>query len=113
MLQIAGNSDVPLMTTFSDNFKFEKGPVTAVPTWFAQNTNLVIYPNPCSDELHVFVPNQSYQFAQVINLSGQLIIQQEIVSDQTQIDTRQLKNGMYLLKVKRDEKIITQKFIKN
>jgi hypothetical protein len=49
----------------------------------------------------------------VLNLSGQTLMQQTIGSDQNLIDIRTLRNGMYLLLVKGEEKTMTQKFIKN
>jgi hypothetical protein len=112
-MQIAGGSDVALMTTYSDNFKFEKGPPTSVRDLASNSEELRIYPNPASDILNVIAPNQSYHLAQIINLSGQTLIQQKITAGMCQIDIEQLSGEMYLLVVKGENGNLTKRFIVN
>jgi hypothetical protein len=90
-----------------------EGTVTPVRDLVSTKTDLVIYPNPCSESLNFVVPYQSFQIARVLNLSGQTVMQQPIASEQNLLDIRLLKSGMYLLLIKGEEKSITQKFIKN
>jgi hypothetical protein len=86
---------------------------TSVRDLVSNKTDLVIFPNPCSESLNFVVPYQSFQIARVLNLSGQTVMQQPINTLQNLIDTRLLNSGMYLLLVKGEEKTMTQKFIKN
>jgi hypothetical protein len=86
--------------------------VTSVSDLASNKNDITIYPNPCSESLNLVVTGQMYKTAQVLNLSGQTMIQQTINSEHCSIDTSPLKSGMYLLVVKGDE-IFTQKFIKN
>jgi uncharacterized protein YjdB len=87
--------------------------VTSVPDLASNKNDIAFYPNPCSESLNLVVPGQKYQTAQVLNLSGQKIIEKTIGSEHCSIDTSFLKSGMYLLLVKGEEKTMTQKFIKN
>ena len=90
-----------------------EGAVTPVRDLISNKTDLVIYPNPCSESLNFVVPCKSNQIARVLNLSGQTLMEQAIASEQNLLDIRLLKSGMYLLLVKGEEKTMTQKFIKN
>jgi len=87
--------------------------VTSVSDLASNKNGIAIYPNPCGESLNLVVPGQRYQTAQVLNLSGQKMIEKTIGSEHCSIDTSFLKSGMYLLLVKGEEKTMTQKFIKN
>jgi hypothetical protein len=76
------------------------------------NAELVVFPNPCSDLLHLSTPYQSGQIARVLNLYGQTMMELTIGSEQNTIDISPLKSGIYLLQVNGEEKTMTHKFIK-
>jgi endoglucanase len=89
------------------------GTTTSVRDLVSTKTDLVIYPNPCTESLNFVVPYKSNQIARVLSLSGQTLMEQAIASEQNLLDISPLKSGMYLLLVKGEEKTMTQKFIKN
>lgn len=85
---------------------------------FAEDIN--IYPNPVTGILTFDLKsNKQQKFdIEIYNTSGQLILQKEFNVNKTittginTINVADLSNGIYFIKVITDEKIITQKFIK-
>jgi uncharacterized protein YjdB len=104
---------VPLFGDAVECTVIVEGAVTSVRGLFSGKTDLIIYPNPCRELLHVVVPEQSNQIARVLNLSGQILMEHEIAAEQNLLDVSLLRSGLYLLLVKGDEKTKIQKFIKN
>jgi len=75
---------------------------TSINSSFAEG-EIIAFPNPVEDELSVFFKNieinQSPIQLDVFSLSGQLLYTENIESTQTRIDTRNLSQGIYLVKV--------------
>ena len=66
--------------------------------------NIVIgmYPNPANDKIHVEITdNQSYQLS-VLDLSGKILHQQEINTQDNVISISTLQAGLYLVQIKND-----------
>jgi hypothetical protein len=77
-----------------------------------QNDNLVsIFPNPTSDELFVQqqVPSNR-QLIQIFDFTGRLVFEDINFTSQT-VDTRQLSNGIYLLKYSDTKNYALKKFV--
>lgn len=72
-------------------------------------SNLKIYPNPAKKTLYITGILNEFR-VKVYNIIGQ-----EVLSDlnNNNLDVSSLKNGMYILKIKEDEKSSTIKFVKN
>ncbi|MGG1920852.1 T9SS type A sorting domain-containing protein [Chryseobacterium sp. NRRL B-14798] len=66
-----------------------------------------IYPNPTKDILNIETNNKILK-VEVFNLSGQLII----TTKESKIDISAFLPGIYILNVKTESKIITEKFVK-
>jgi len=74
--------------------------------------NLSIYPNPASEYLHIKYSNDVYLRAKITDLSGKVILDEQV--NDAKIDVRTLNNGIYFISLQNDEKIITtQKIIIN
>lgn len=73
-----------------------------------------IYPNPASDALRVRFENGDFikARAEVFSLTGKLLLSKMIYSDNS-IDLKNLKNGVYLLKIQVNDNVIRQKFTIN
>jgi uncharacterized protein YjdB len=71
-MQIAGGSDITLLTTYSDNFKFEKGPLVSVHDLYSDNSAVHVYPNPAKDRLEVNCPNGLRQI-ELFDISGRKV----------------------------------------
>lgn len=77
-----------------------------------QNDNLIsVFPNPTSEELEVRQKTKTdKQSIQVFDFIGRLVIENLNFSGQT-IDTRQLNNGVYLLKYSDTKNYSLKKFV--
>jgi len=73
---------------------------------------LKIYPNPTDNILYVEYTGFDGSIIEVINIAGQILWTQTIVSSLIQIDVRTFTSGIYLLKVKTTDGEASLKFIK-
>lgn len=74
-----------------------------------------IFPNPVSDQLHVFCNcNDSFQY-ELINTIGNIVIKGNAQqgSEKLSIDISKLPKGLYYLNIISDTKRISEKIIKN
>lgn len=87
--------------------------LTSVPTLHFQTGTTLIYPNPVNAKLNI-ISNGDLLFEkiEIIDISGQKVYSGNSVGQQDEIDVSKLSNGVYFLKLYTDNKIETQKFIK-
>ncbi len=98
-MQIAAGSDLALITTYSDNFKFEKGPLVSVPELNANSGNVQIYPNPAKDRVIINCLNGLKQI-EIFDLSGQKLSSRNIAGENSySISKNQLSSGLFILKI--------------
>jgi hypothetical protein len=72
-----------------------------------------IYPNPCSDRLHIMIPEGSSAAFQLVNLLGDVMIIREKLSESNFIDLTGLCQGLYIGKFTfPDGKMETRKIVK-
>ena len=78
---------------------------------------LTIFPNPGSGEftLNYDIGKETSVSLEVFSVSGQLLMQDHIsgLSNQKTLDLSQFPNGIYLLKIKTDTKVMTKKIVIN
>jgi hypothetical protein len=86
---------------------------TDVSTSNSGDAGLLIYPNPANDHITIettlFVNNA---IVSIYNIDGQLIALQAIQQEKTIIDISSFAKGVYVLKVKTNQKIAVNKFVK-
>ena len=72
-----------------------------------------IFPNPVSGFLNVIISENS--FVQLMDLEGKIIINQAKVNagQKTEINTQNISNGIYLMKVFNNEHVFIKKIIVN
>lgn len=98
-MQIAGGSDVANLTTFSDNFKFEKGFLVSVPDLNSNDTGVRIYPNPAKELVNVNCPNGLKEI-EIFDISGQKIMIQKFNGENVVMLSKQFYgNGLFLMKI--------------
>ena len=74
-------------------------------------TDLVIYPNPVKDMLHVTCDNlQQYE---VFSLDGKLVKSMQTRNDEDVIDLSNLGSGIYLIRITTDKGVATRRIIKD
>jgi 1,4-alpha-glucan branching enzyme len=98
---VASNQDIFLKNTLQVNMDEH----------LDENEHLVIYPNPFSQELFIRGESEYYD-VEIFDLKGNLIIMNKKLSKTSSLDTDFLKSGIYLLKIKSDEKLIYRKVIR-
>ena len=76
--------------------------------------NFDVFPNPASDKVSIQLPsgaqNATVQFYDSL---GRLALSKKVTATNDKIDVNALSKGIYILKVFTEEKIRSQKFIKN
>ena len=74
-------------------------------------TDLVIYPNPVKDMLHVTCDNmQQYE---VFSLDGRLVKSMQTRNNEDVIDLSNLGSGIYLIRITTDKGVATRRIIKD
>jgi len=80
------------------------------------NQNIVVYPNPASDVLHVVIKNPSakQQMLSVKNILGQTLIEKNLAlsTRNLTLDISALQSGIYFLNLEENNSIETLKWIK-
>ncbi len=80
------------------------------------NSIISLYPNPANSILYLQTINNSLARASarvyVSDLSGKIILNQEINSQETSIDISTLSSGIYLIRYQDDERVWNGKFVK-
>jgi hypothetical protein len=75
------------------------GTYTAVDRIAIDNKDLVIYPNPSTDFIHVKTGMIAKSKIAIFSLSGTHVMSVNLPSDDNKIDVRDLQKGMYILKL--------------
>jgi hypothetical protein len=73
--------------------------------------NLTVYPNPTNSRL--FINNAQNMNLQIMNLSGQILIEKNNLSQQNSIDLSNLSKGIYLAKFIKNDKVGIRKIVIN
>ena len=71
---------------------------------------VTVYPNPATD--HITVENLSGGSISILNVDGQVMLQQNISNNKTTVDVSGLPEGVYMLKAVSSTASVTKKFIK-
>jgi len=75
--------------------------------------NVLIYPNPASDNITIENPNFiKDKLILIYNIQGQLLIQLKLKQKRINVDISVLSKGLYIVKIKSEKGIIIKKFIK-
>lgn len=69
-----------------------------------------IYPNPATN--YLTVDGEPGGNVEIINISGKVVIQEELIQNKTKIDISDCRPGIYLARLKKNEKVNSLKFVK-
>lgn len=69
------------------------------------------YPNPAINKL--IIENQEVKDLnlQILDLNGTLFLENQIIRSYKEIDVNSLKNGVYILRIKQEDKVINKKLV--
>jgi type IX secretion system substrate protein/dockerin type I repeat protein len=89
---------------------FENVPVEAVEQ--LEKNKLVVFPNPATDQLHLFFPGTETEEIAIFNTAGQLLyFDGEKKGDAYTIDLPPLPQGLYFLRLRLNGYYVTEKFV--
>jgi hypothetical protein len=74
-----------------------------------------VYPNPSYNEINIIIPNAEKSTTNIITLFspiGQILIREKINSKKHIIDISEFPQGLYLISISVNEKVITKKILK-
>ena len=86
---------------------------TGLPQYLTEN-DLVVYPNPVSDQLTVSLRTDAFQVTNmaVYDINGKLVHTQAVNDNQIEMSTRELASGNYFLRLSDGKNSVTTKFVK-
>jgi hypothetical protein len=90
-----------------------KPPVSGLESLNASDANFSIYPNPSNNVLHVKMAGQNATQIQIVEVLGNKVksFDLKVVSEKTEIDISDLKEGIYFVSIKTKGETATQKII--
>lgn len=71
-----------------------------------------IYPNPASNEIHIFLPSNQKMNLRVMNLQGEVVLEQENIISEEIVSIRHLATGTYLYTLRNESKAVNGRFVK-
>jgi hypothetical protein len=77
--------------------------------------NIYVYPNPASDHLTIDFRNKTHldNEVEIFDVVGKNIIAEKINANSGKINIASLENGIYIMRIKSNDKVFSKKFIKN
>jgi hypothetical protein len=70
-----------------------------------------VYPNPVRDILFINLQNVQGERLEIFNATGQRVKGDQVQGDQVQISTKDLRPGLYIVKIHTEEGIITRRVV--
>ncbi len=103
---ISGGSNVVYLNDF---WKYENNDILGS-TDFLSHSNITLFPNPVSDILNIKIKNMSFSEVLIYDVNGKLV--QEFNTAIEKIDFNTFNSGLYFLKIKTPQGIVTKRIIK-
>jgi hypothetical protein len=89
--------------------------ISGIPITQTNNIFLSIYPNPAKYKITLSVSQiqkDQNTILTIFNMQGQILLQQSVHQEKTEIDVSSFVNGIYLLKVNQGDKESATRFLK-
>jgi len=77
------------------------------------SANIIISPNPAQNSININYNNNSKYYIEIINITGQIVIERREIISNENIDISHLANGTYLVLIESDGKKIPKLFMVN
>ena len=84
--------------------------ITGIENIYADNSCLIIYPNPATDNLIIETPQKAT--IEILNIQGQLIKTIAASGNKTSVDVSAFPSGVYVVEIKTEKGIAVKKFVK-
>jgi len=83
---------------------FVFAPPTNDTTTLEEKEKLIIYPNPCQDQINIITDNVGIQQIELFDVHGKRIIRKETETNNTLISLKGLSKGVYFIQIDNDSK---------
>lgn len=105
----AGDENIDLTTMIENDPLLQVG----IKEISATTLESIIYPNPVTDKLNVYMSKSSEYKANLLNIAGQVVLSASQFNERTTIDLGSLTPGMYMLQVidNKTKECLTKKII--
>jgi len=87
-------------------------PPTFTPNNTVINNNVLLYPNPATDELNIQTDGPIFHSCIISNITGRQLLTHDITGTTTTINVKMLPTGMYYVTLKGENGTVTRKFVK-
>jgi hypothetical protein len=67
--------------------------------------DLEVYPNPAKDYIHIVIPDNSVKTLTIIDVTGRIVLEEAVTSDQLIVNVSDLPSGIYIIIAKGDDKV--------
>jgi hypothetical protein len=71
-----------------------------------------IFPNPATDILNIYSNTEKSFSYEIVDIADRIIFKEKLNKNNTAVDISELKNGIYILKLRNKDEFHTMKFIK-
>ena len=115
---IPGSSGAVDLDVFNGDmtaFNTLMGCATGIADKNLSNNNFILYPNPANDNItieNLSLNNTQDELISVYNIQGQMILQQPMHEQKTEINVSNYASGIYIVKVKTEVGVEVKKFVK-
>ncbi len=93
--------------------KASESSVLSVDDFITLNNDLIIYPNPTSNKLNIKTLNSVIEQVEIYNLQGKRVLKMMNFKDKKDINVSNLSKGIYFIKAKTENGIVSKKLVVN
>ena len=80
---------------------------------FSHEAKVTMYPNPVHRSLQIETNGLTIKRLRIIDVNGQIVLEQDLNSSTTELDLSQFANGLYIVEMYHEEGVNRQNIIKN
>ena len=73
---------------------------------------LEIYPNPANNQLHIVCPRTGEGTISIFSIQGKLVTTVDLTDEKISLNIGHLENGIYILKITSNQKVVTKRIVK-
>lgn len=94
--------------------KFNYNSKTSINNYYEKNKHFLnLFPNPASDKVNIIADMTEHSTIFLFNMQGQILLQQQVQQDKTDIDISKLAKGVYILSIYNNDKMEVTKMVKD
>jgi hypothetical protein len=111
MINVCAWTSAPDLTTDADmSNNIYCSTVVSTPEIF-QNANVVVYPNPSSEEILISYPFNTFNFITIYDYTGNLVLNQSIAMNSSKFQLNNLSSGYYKVVLWGKEEVVHKSFV--